>query len=92
MGSNFEERKNICYNFSSIMSVLWQICNTFEVNLKKNTQKVLKQSKQQFMYLISTKELLSGWVATLKREKPFVTVFLPSCRFCRRYAILSRLI
>ena len=59
---------------------------------KKNTQKVLKQAEQQFMYLISTKELLSGWVATLKRGKPFVTVFLPSCQFCGRYAILWGLI
>ena len=132
------------------MSVLSQICNTFEVNFKKTTQIVLKQSKQQFMllistkevlsrwvptlmretlvqfifqhvsfvadiyyfpgafhfkllkeflkqykkqfmHLISTKEVLSRWVPTLKREKPFVTVFLPSCQFCGRYAILSRL-
>ena len=71
MGSNFEESKTICYSFSSIMSVLWQICNTFEVNFKKTTQIVLKQSKQQFMYLISPKELLSRWVPTLKREQPF---------------------
>ena len=59
---------------------------------KKTTQRVIKQSKQHFMHLISTKEVLSRWVPTLKREKPFVTVFLPSCQFCRRYAILSRLI
>ena len=71
MVSNFEERKTICCSFSSIMSVLSQICNTFEVNFKKNTQIVLKQSKQQFMYLISPKELLSRWVPTLKREQPF---------------------
>ena len=55
---------------------------------KKTTQRVIKQSKQHFMHLISTKEVLSRWVPTLKREKPFVTVFLP-CQFCGRYAIVS---
>ena len=56
---------------------------------KRTTQRVIKQSKQQFVHLISTKEVLSRWVPNLKREKPFVTVFLPSCQFCDRYAILS---
>ena len=71
------------------MSVLWQICNTFEVNFKKNTQIVLKQSKQQFVHVISTKVVLNRWVPTLKREKPFVTVFLPSFKFSGRYSLLS---
>ena len=56
---------------------------------KKTTQRVIKQTKQQFMHLISTKDILSRWVLTLKREKPFVTVILPSCQFCGRYAIVS---
>ena len=41
------------------------------------------------MHLISTKDVLSLWVPTFMREKPFVTVFLPSCQFCGRYAIVS---
>ena len=46
---------------------------------KNTTQRVIKQSKQQFVHVISTKVVLNRWVPTLKREKPFVTVFLPSC-------------
>ena len=45
--------------------------------------------KQQFMYLISTQEVMSQWVPSLKREKPFVTVYLPLCQFWGRYAIIS---
>ena len=56
---------------------------------KKTTQRVIKQSKQHFVHLISPKDVLSLWVPNFKREKPFVTVFLPSYQFCRRYAILS---
>ena len=41
------------------------------------------------MHLMSTKEVLIRWVLTFKREKPFVTGFLPSCQFCGRYGILS---
>ena len=41
------------------------------------------------MHLISTEEVLSRWVLTFKREKPFVTGILPSCQFCGRYGILS---
>ena len=41
------------------------------------------------MHLISTKDVLSLWVPTFMREKPFVTVFLPLCQFCGRYAIVS---
>ena len=41
------------------------------------------------MHLISTKDVLSLWVPTFIREIPFVTVNLPSCQFCGRYAIVS---
>ena len=41
------------------------------------------------MHLISEKEVLNRLVPTLKREKAFILVFLPSCQFCGRYAILS---
>ena len=41
------------------------------------------------MHLISTKEVISQWVPTLKKEEPFVTFILPSCQFCGRYAIIS---
>ena len=41
------------------------------------------------MHLISTKDVLSLWIPTFKREKPFVTVFLPSFKFSGRYSLLS---
>ena len=56
---------------------------------KKTTQIVLKQSKQQFMHLISSKGVLSLGVPIFMGEKPFVTVFLPSFQFSGIYSILS---
>ena len=46
MGSNFQEGKTICYWFSSIMSVLWQIWNISCYISKKTNQRIIKQSKQ----------------------------------------------
>ena len=63
--------------------------NTFQFYLKKNCQKVLKQSKQQFMHLISTKEVLSQCVLTFQKEKPIITVVIPTYTFSGRCAILS---
>ena len=51
MGSNFQDGKTICYSFSSIMSVLWQIYGIISRYISKETpQRVLKQSLQQFMH------------------------------------------
>ena len=70
----------------SFVADIYHFPGAFHFKLLKE---FLKQYKKQFMHLISTKEVLSRWVLTLKREKPFVTVFLPSCQFCGRYAIVS---
>ena len=69
--------------FVTVFLPLCQFCGRYAILSrlisKKNTQIVLKQSKQQFVHLISTKVVLNRGVPTLKREKPFVTVFIPSC-------------
>ena len=41
------------------------------------------------MHLIITKEVISPLSQTLKREKPFVIVFLKSCQFWGRHAVIS---
>ena len=92
MGSNFDEGNpfiQFIFQHVSFVADIYYFPRAFHFKLLKE---FLKQYKKQFMHLIRTKEVLSRWVPTLKREKPFVTVFLPSCQFCRRYAILSRLI
>ena len=89
MGSNFDEGNpfiQFIFQHVSFVEDIYYFPGAFHFKLLKE---FLKQHKKQFMHLIRTKEVLSRWVPTLKREKPFVTVFLPSCQFCRRYAILS---
>ena len=89
MGSNFDERNpfiQFIFQHVSFVADIFHFPGAFHFKLLKE---FLKQYKKQFMHLISTKEVLSRWVLTLKGEKPFVTVFLPSCQFCGRYAIVS---
>ena len=41
------------------------------------------------MHLLSTKEVLCRLVPTFKREKPFLTVLIPTCEFCGRDILFS---
>ena len=89
VGANFDERnpfRQFIFQHVSFVADIYYFPGAFHFKLLKE---FLKQYKKQFMHLISTKEVLSRWVLTLKREKPFVTVILPSCQFCGRYAIVS---
>ena len=89
VGANFDERnpfRQFIFQHVSFVADIYYFPGAFHFKLLKE---FLKQYKSNLCIEYAQKDLLSRWVPTLKREKPFVTVFLPSCQFCGRYAILS---